>query len=96
MARNNKEDRNEDKREPKPPAFIAYSVTERGKDSFWTRIGAAWDHDDGKGFSIDVELAVKVPDLDRAAAEALVQKAHVVCPYSHAIKSTIDVRLRVV
>ena len=52
--------------------------------------------DDGKGFSIDVELAIKVPDLDRAAAEALVQKAHVVCPYSHAIKSTIDVRLKVV
>jgi Ohr subfamily peroxiredoxin len=52
--------------------------------------------DDGKGFGIDVELAIKVPDLDRAAAEALVQKAHVVCPYSHAIKSTIPVRMRVV
>jgi organic hydroperoxide reductase OsmC/OhrA len=24
-----------------------------------------------------------------------VQKAHVVCPYSHAIKNTIDVRLKV-
>jgi len=51
--------------------------------------------DDGKGFSIDVELAIHVPSLDRAAAEALVQKAHVVCPYSHAIKSSVDVRLRV-
>ena len=52
--------------------------------------------DDGKGFGLDVELAIKIPDMDRAAAEALVQKAHVVCPYSHAIKSTIPVRLRVV
>jgi organic hydroperoxide reductase OsmC/OhrA len=37
-----------------------------------------------------------VPGLDRAAAEALVQKAHVVCPYSHATKGNVDVRLKVV
>jgi Ohr subfamily peroxiredoxin len=52
--------------------------------------------DDGKGFGIDVELAIRVPGLDRAAAEALVQKAHVVCPYSHATKGNVDVRLKVV
>jgi Ohr subfamily peroxiredoxin len=52
--------------------------------------------DDGKGFGIDVELAIRVPNLDRAAAEALVQKAHVVCPYSHATKGNLDVRLKVV
>jgi lipoyl-dependent peroxiredoxin len=52
--------------------------------------------DDGKGFSIDAELAVHIPGMDRAKAEDLVQKAHMVCPYSHAIKSTIDVRLKVV
>jgi Ohr subfamily peroxiredoxin len=52
--------------------------------------------DDGKGFGIDVELAIHVPNLDRAAAEALVQKAHVVCPYSHATKGNVDVRLKVV
>lgn len=52
--------------------------------------------DDGKGFGIDVELAIHVPSLDRNAAEALVQKAHVVCPYSHATKGNVDVRLKVV
>ena len=52
--------------------------------------------DDGKGFGIDVELAIHVPGLDRAAADALVQKAHVVCPYSHATKGNVDVRLKVV
>lgn len=52
--------------------------------------------DDGKGFGIDVELAIHVPNLDPAAAEALVQKAHVVCPYSHATKGNLDVRLKVV
>lgn len=52
--------------------------------------------DDGKGFGIDVELAIHVPGLDRAATEALVQKAHIVCPYSHATKGNVDVRLKVV
>ena len=52
--------------------------------------------DDGKGFGIDVELAIHVPSLERPAAEALVQKAHIVCPYSHATKGNVDVRLRVV
>ncbi|MGH6891483.1 MAG: organic hydroperoxide resistance protein, partial [Dongiaceae bacterium] len=52
--------------------------------------------DDGKGFGIDVELAINVPGLERAAAEGLVQKAHIVCPYSHATKGNVDVRLKVV
>jgi hypothetical protein len=57
MARNSKYDRNEEKREPKAPAFIAYHVAERGKDkSFWTRIGAAWTHEDGKGFTLNLDL----------------------------------------
>jgi len=32
-------------------------VTDKGEDkSFWTRIGAAWDHDDGKGFTLQLDL----------------------------------------
>jgi hypothetical protein len=40
----------------KPPSHIAYHVrdTEDGK-GFWTRIGAAWAHADGKGFNIQIE-----------------------------------------
>ncbi|MCZ8259714.1 MAG: organic hydroperoxide resistance protein [Beijerinckiaceae bacterium] len=52
--------------------------------------------DDGQGFGIDVALAVSVPGVQRAVAEALVAKAHVVCPYSHATKGSLDVRLSVV
>jgi osmotically inducible protein OsmC len=52
--------------------------------------------DDGEGFGIDVALAVHVPGMDRAKAEDLVKKAHVVCPYSHATKGSLDVRLSVV
>lgn len=51
--------------------------------------------DDGKGFGIEAALAIKIPGLDRGQAEDLVQKAHIVCPYSHAIKNTIDVKLTV-
>jgi lipoyl-dependent peroxiredoxin len=48
------------------------------------------------GFGIEVELDVYAPALDRAAAEALVAKAHEVCPYSNATRGNIDVTLNVV
>lgn len=50
---------------------------------------------DGSGFSIDVDLAVSIPGLDAATARALVDKAHVVCPYSHATRGNIEVGLTV-
>lgn len=58
MARYNTKDRNKaETREPKAPALIAYHVAARGEDkSFWTRIGAAWDHDDGKGLTLQLDL----------------------------------------
>jgi hypothetical protein len=37
------------------PALIAYHVPEREKAP-WTRIGAAWDHKDGKGFTLNLDL----------------------------------------
>lgn len=48
------------------------------------------------GFGIEVDLAVTIPGMDRAQAEALVQAAHQVCPYSNATRNNIDVRLSVV
>ena len=39
----------------KAPTHIAYQVREGSKTSYWTRIGAAWEHKDGKGFSIQLE-----------------------------------------
>lgn len=44
-------------REAQPPALIAWHVAERGDKGFWTRIGAAWDHEDGKGLTLQLELA---------------------------------------
>ncbi len=43
-------------RETKAPAFIAYVVTEKGDNSYWTRVGAAFEHKDGEGFTVDLEL----------------------------------------
>jgi Ohr subfamily peroxiredoxin len=48
------------------------------------------------GFNIAVELDVHAPALDRAAAEALVAKAHAVCPYSNATRGNVEVTLTVV
>ncbi|MGN6229294.1 MAG: organic hydroperoxide resistance protein [Dyella sp.] len=48
------------------------------------------------GFGIEVALTISVPGMERSAAEALVAKAHEVCPYSNATRGNIDVTLTVV
>jgi Ohr subfamily peroxiredoxin len=45
------------------------------------------------GFGIEVAMKVALPGMPRAEAEALVQKAHIVCPYSNATRGNIDVGL---
>ena len=47
------------------------------------------------GFGLDVDMEVSLPGVDKAAAEALVEKAHHVCPYSNAIRGNVNVRTRV-
>jgi len=47
------------------------------------------------GFGIEVDLKVSLPGMAREAAQALVDKAHVVCPYSNATRGNIDVRLTI-
>lgn len=47
--------------------------------------------EDGGGFGLDVALDVTLPGLDRATAQDITTKAHVVCPYSHATKGNIKV-----
>lgn len=47
--------------------------------------------DDGTGFGIEVALTVDIPGLDRDLAESLVAAAHIVCPYSHAMRTATEV-----
>ena len=40
----------------KGPSHVAYHVRERdGKKGFWTRLGSAWPHADGKGFNVQLD-----------------------------------------
>jgi lipoyl-dependent peroxiredoxin len=48
------------------------------------------------GFGIDVQLDIALPGVPRDQAEALVEKAHQVCPYSNATRNNVPVRLKVV
>jgi lipoyl-dependent peroxiredoxin len=48
------------------------------------------------GFNIAVELRISVPGMDKAAVTALVEKTHMVCPYSNATRGNIDVTLTIV
>ncbi len=47
------------------------------------------------GFALSVKLSAHLPGMDQAAAEAVVQRAHSVCPYSNATRGNIDVALSV-
>lgn len=42
---------------PKGPDYVAYSVKDRGpdKDAAWNRVGAAWQHRDGKGYDVQLD-----------------------------------------
>lgn len=48
------------------------------------------------GFGIEVDLQIALPGMARAEAQTLVERAHIVCPYSNATRGNVDVRLTVV
>jgi hypothetical protein len=39
---------------PKKPSHEAFVVTGEGESAFWTKLGAVWPHDDGKGFNVEL------------------------------------------
>jgi Ohr subfamily peroxiredoxin len=53
------------------------------------------DREDNTGFAIAAALEGHVPGMDRADVESLMHKAHDICPYSWAIKQTVDVKFSV-
>jgi hypothetical protein len=54
---------------PKRPTHRVYAVRKAGGDkSHWTEIGAAWSHQDGKGFN------VKLDYLPRNGAEIVIRE----------------------
>jgi hypothetical protein len=63
--------------EDKPrPAYDAFLIEGDGKEAFWTKIGAAWPHEDGKGFNVQLasipltgRVALRVPKPREKKAE---------------------------
>lgn len=63
------------------------------EDSNVTTTVGIGPRDDGQGFGLDVALEISLPGIDRETAQAIVDQAHIVCPYSHATRNGLDVRL---
>lgn len=48
------------------------------------------------GFALAVTLEVTIPGLPRDEAQALLEAAHQVCPYSNAVRGNVPVELKLV
>lgn len=48
---------------------------------------------DAGGFQLAVKLEATIPEVPREQAQALLERAHQVCPYSNAVRGNISVEL---
>ena len=62
-----------------------------GTVSIASRVGVG--PSEGGQYVLAVELRVSIPGTERSSAEALVQEADKVCPYSNAVRGNIRVQL---
>lgn len=67
-----------------------------GPDAAVTAHVGVGPREDGGGFGLEVAIDVSLPGIDKAKAEDIAAKAHVVCPYSHATKGNIKVTTNIV
>jgi hypothetical protein len=37
------------------PDYLAWHVTQKGEKAYWTKVGAAWTHKDGRGYTLQLE-----------------------------------------
>lgn len=51
------------------PTHAIYHVRGEGKSAYWTRVGAAWIHEDGEGLSLALDF-VPVSDAGRLVVRA--------------------------
>ena len=73
---------------------LDFIAKKQGVDAFGAEIHSEVDlNQDDNGFFISVTLKVTVPNLDKAAAQKLVEATHQFCPYSKATRGNIDVTL---
>ena len=74
--------------------YVAQTQKIALKDAFMTSEVSLYPTPE-KGFKLGVELNAKIVGLNQKDAEALVEKAHHVCPYSNAVRGNIDVKTTV-
>lgn len=55
MAQSQTETITETTTESRSPSHVAWHVNGSEKKKFWSRVGAAWAHKDGKGFNLQLE-----------------------------------------
>ena len=67
-----------------------------GDDAKVTTSVGIGPREDGGGFGLEISMQVSLPGVERAKAEQLIKDAHVVCPYSHAIRGNHDVKTTLV
>ena len=48
---------------------------------------------EGDGFGLAVRLKVELPGVERDKAQAVIETAHQICPYSRATRGNIPVEL---
>lgn len=72
---------------------LAFAASSRKLRPGKTRVDASvglGQREEG-GFALSVRLVVSIPELPREQAEALLEAAHQVCPYSNAIRGNVPV-----
>lgn len=52
--------------------------------------------DDGAGYGLTAKLSVHLPEVAPLVAHALLETAHVVCPYSHALTKGLKVETHLI
>ena len=55
----------------KQPTHRAYAVTKNRGKSYWREIGAAWAHEDGKGFGLKLDYLPLDPNAELVIREPL-------------------------
>ena len=55
----------------KLPTHRAYAVTKNRGKSYWREIGAAWAHEDGKGFGLKLDYLPLDPNAELVIREPL-------------------------
>jgi Ohr subfamily peroxiredoxin len=53
-------------------------------------------HLDHSGYFLSARLNISIPGVERGTAQALVDEAHEICPYSKATRGNIDVAVKLV